>query len=166
MKTQVWICLLLSLPGAGLAQSTLTLHYDAPAKAWTEALPIGNGRIGAMVFGGVDEELLQLNEATLWSGGPVQKNVNPRAHEFLAPARAALARGEYGRAGDLVKNMQGYFSQSYLPLGDLLLEHDTGAGDVSKYRRELDLRSAVARRNSARAACDIDARRSHPRRAN
>jgi alpha-L-fucosidase 2 len=134
---------LLGFPLASLAQSPLTLHYDAPAKAWTEALPIGNGRLGAMVFGGVDEELLQLNEATLWSGGPVQKNVNPRAHEFLAPARAALARGEYGRAGDLVKNMQGYFSQSYLPLGDLLLEQDTGAGGVSGYRRELDLRTAV-----------------------
>jgi alpha-L-fucosidase 2 len=143
MKIRIWICVLLSLPVAGLAQSPFTLHYDAPAKAWTEALPIGNGRIGAMVFGGVDEELLQLNEATLWSGGPVQKNVNPRAYEFLAPARAALARGEYARAGDLVKNMQGHFSQSYLPLGDLLLTQHTGAGDVSNYRRELDLRSAV-----------------------
>jgi alpha-L-fucosidase 2 len=138
-----WICFLLSLPGAVLAQSALTLHYDAPAKAWTEALPIGNGRMGAMVFGGVSDELMQLNEATLWSGGPVQVNVNPRAHEFLAPARAALARGEYGRAGDLVKNMQGHFSQGYLPLGDLLLEQDTGAGEVTDYRRELDLRSAV-----------------------
>jgi alpha-L-fucosidase 2 len=133
----------LAVPLAGLAQSPLTLHYDAPAKSWTEALPIGNGRLGAMVFGGVGQELLQLNEATLWSGGPVQRNVNPRAHEFLAPARAALARGEYGRAGDLVKNMQGNFSQSYLPLGDLLLEHDTGAGEVADYRRELDLHSAV-----------------------
>jgi alpha-L-fucosidase 2 len=143
LKTRSWIWLLSWVPGVVLAQSALTLHYDAPAKAWTEALPIGNGRIGAMVFGGVNEELLQLNEATLWSGGPVQKNVNPRAHEFLAPARAALARGEYGRASDLVKNMQGYFSQGYLPLADLLLQQDTGSGDVSHYRRELDLRSAV-----------------------
>jgi alpha-L-fucosidase 2 len=53
LKTRVWICLLLGFPLASLAQSPLTLHYDAPAKAWTEALPIGNGRLGAMVFGGV-----------------------------------------------------------------------------------------------------------------
>jgi alpha-L-fucosidase 2 len=138
----VWACLLL-LPHAAFAQSTLSLHFDSPARSWTEALPIGNGRMGAMMFGGVDEELLQLNEATLWSGGPVQRNVNPRAHEFLAPARAALARGEYGRAGDLVKNMQGHFSQSYLPMGDFLLQQHTGTGEVSGYRRELDLRRAV-----------------------
>jgi alpha-L-fucosidase 2 len=143
VKTRAWICLLLSSPCAVLAQSALTLHYDGPAKAWTEALPIGNGRIGAMVFGGVNEDLLQINEATLWSGGPVQKNVNPRAYEFLLPARAALARGEYGRAGDLVKNMQGPFSQGYLPLGDVVLEQDSGSGNVSSYRRELDLRSAA-----------------------
>jgi alpha-L-fucosidase 2 len=96
-----------------------------------------------MIFGGVNEELLQLNEATLWSGGPVGDNVNPRAYEFLAPARAALTRGEYGRASDLVKNMQGNFSQSYLPLGDLVLQQVTGAGSID-YRRDLDLRSGVA----------------------
>jgi alpha-L-fucosidase 2 len=92
----------------------------------------------------VNEELLQLNEATLWSGGPVDDNVNPRAHEFLAPARAALTRGEYGLASDLVKNMQGHFTQSYLPLGDLVLQQNTGAGTSTDYRRDLDLRSGVA----------------------
>src|SRR5438552_10404408 len=96
-----------------------------------------------MVFGGVNHELIRLNEATLWSGGPVGENVNPGAFQFLAPARAALARGEYGRAGDLVKNMQGRYTQSYLPLGDLLLEQTTGAGQVTDYRRELNLRSGV-----------------------
>jgi alpha-L-fucosidase 2 len=97
-----------------------------------------------MIFGGVKEELIQLNEATLWSGGPVGENVNPNAYEFLAPARAALARGDYGRASDLVKHMQGRFSQGYLPLGDLALEQGTGAGTSTDYRRELDLRSGVA----------------------
>jgi len=97
-----------------------------------------------MIFRGVNEELLQLNEATLWSGGPVGENVNPNAYEFLAPARAALARGDYARASDLVKNMQGHFSQSYLPLGDLALQQSTGTGNSTDYRRELDLRSGVA----------------------
>ncbi|MEO8018308.1 MAG: glycoside hydrolase N-terminal domain-containing protein, partial [Pseudomonadota bacterium] len=81
-------------PGVGPSQAALTLHYDQPAAVWTEALPIGNGRLGAMVFGGVSDELIQLNEATLWSGGPITGNVNPNAFDFLAPARAALARGE------------------------------------------------------------------------
>jgi alpha-L-fucosidase 2 len=135
---------LLLCPGVTFGQSALTLHYEQPASAWTEALPIGNGRLGAMIFGGVQEELIQRNEATLWSGGPVPQHVNPRAHEFLAPARAALARGEYGRASDLIKNMQGYFTQSYLPLGDLVLQQTTGAGSSTEYRRELDLGSGLA----------------------
>lgn len=144
LKICAWSSVLLLCPGLSVGQSTLTLHYDQPASIWTEALPIGNGRLGAMIFGGVNEELLQLNEATLWSGGPVGENVNPRAYEFLAPARAALARGEYGRASDLVKNMQGHFSQSYLPLGDLVLQQTKGAGTSTDYRRELDFRSGLA----------------------
>jgi alpha-L-fucosidase 2 len=144
LKLYAWISVLVLWPGLTAAQAALTLHYDRPAGVWTEALPIGNGRLGAMIFGGIHEELLQLNEATLWSGGPVAEHVNPRAYEFLAPARAALERGEYGRASDLVKNMQGHFSQSYLPLGDLLLQQNTGAGANTDYRRELDLRSGIA----------------------
>ena len=58
-------------------QNDLRLWYKQPAAVWTEALPLGNGRLGAMVFGGVEEELIQLNEATLWSGGPVKTNINP-----------------------------------------------------------------------------------------
>src|SRR5882757_962245 len=120
------------------------LWYKNPAKVWTEALPIGNGRLGAMVFGGVNEELIQLNEATLWSGGPVGDNDNPKAYEFLAPARAALRRGEYGRAADLVKRMQGPYTQSYLPLGDLVIQQDTGRGNSTNYSRDLDIRSGLA----------------------
>ncbi len=62
------------------AQSPLKLWYNKPATQWVEALPLGNGHIGAMVFGGVNEELIQLNESTLYSGGPVKKNINPEAH--------------------------------------------------------------------------------------
>jgi alpha-L-fucosidase 2 len=123
----------------------LTLHYPKPASEWVEALPMGNGRLGAMVFGGVSEDLIQLNEATLWSGGPVDDNVNPKAYQFLAPARAALRRGEYGRAADLLRRMQGPYTQSYLPLGDLVIEQDTRAGNSTDYSRELDIRSGLAR---------------------
>src|SRR6478735_5399287 len=76
------------------AQPPQKLWYKKPAKVWTEALPVGNGRLGAMVFGGVSEELIQLNEATLWTGGPVRTNVNPNAYANLLLAREALFNGE------------------------------------------------------------------------
>jgi alpha-L-fucosidase 2 len=138
------IALLALCPTLSISQPALTLHYDKPASVWTEALPIGNGRLGAMVFGGVNEDLIQLNEATLWSGGPADDNVNPKAYEFLAPARAALRRGEYGRAADLVRHMQGPYTQSYLPLGDLVIQQDTGGGNSTHYNRDLGLRSGLA----------------------
>ena len=122
---------------------SLTLTYDKPATVWTEALPIGNGRFGAMVFGNPGDELIQLNEATLWSGGPVAKNVNPNAYEFLAPAREALRNGDYSGASNIVKNMQGLFTESYLPLGDLLIKQDF-SGVVTDYHRDLNIRDAVA----------------------
>ena len=68
---------------SGQGPSTLKLFYDKPASKWVEALPVGNGRIGAMIFGGVEEELLQLNESTLWSGGPVKASVHPEAYQYL-----------------------------------------------------------------------------------
>ena len=73
-----------------LAQENLKLWYTKPATVWTEALPVGNGRLGAMVFGGVEEELIQLNESTLWSGGPVKSGINPESAEHLAQVREAL----------------------------------------------------------------------------
>ena len=150
MKVCVRIALFALWPTLGVGQSALTLHYQRPASVWTEALPMGNGRLGAMVFGGINEELVQLNEATLWSGGPVEASVNPKAYEFLAPARAALRRGEYGRAADLVRRMQGPYTQSYLPLGDLVIHQDTGQGqgegksNSTDYSRDLDIRSGLA----------------------
>ena len=143
MKISRWLALFALYPAVGAGQAALTLHYDQPATVWTEALPIGNGRLGAMVFGGTGDELIQLNEATLWSGGPVIGNLNPSAFDFLAPARAALARGEYGRATDLLRRMQGRYGQSYLPLGDLVLKQELG-GASTNYRRELDLGSGIA----------------------
>ena len=96
-------------------QQDLKLHYAQPAVMWTEALPVGNGRLGAMVFGRVNEELIQLNEASLWSGGPVSKNTNPNAFGNLAPTREALVNGDYDKAYRLTKKMQGLYSESYMP---------------------------------------------------
>jgi alpha-L-fucosidase 2 len=144
VKICAWIVLLALCPTLSVGQPALTLHYHKPASVWTEALPMGNGRLGAMIFGGINEELIQLNEATLWSGGPAGENVNPKAYEFLAPARAALRRGEYGRAADLVRHMQGPYTQSYLPLGDLVIQQNTGQGNSTYYSRDLDIRSGLA----------------------
>ena len=81
------------------AQENLKLWYNNPAQVWVEALPVGNGRLGAMVFGRVDEELIQLNESTLWSGGPVSKSVNPTASSHLPAIRDALLKEEdYSKA--------------------------------------------------------------------
>jgi len=122
----------------------LKLQYDQPAVEWTEALPIGNGTLGAMVFGRVDSELIQLNEATLWSGGPVQKNVNPDAFKNLALIREALSKEDFEKAYQLTKNMQGAYSESFMPLGDLILKQDFGGKKPDFYKRNLDLQTGLA----------------------
>jgi alpha-L-fucosidase 2 len=125
--------------------AALKLWYNKPSAEWVEALPVGNGRIGAMVFGGVEEELLQLNESTLWSGGPVKKNVNPEAASYLPRVREALLKDEnYTEANLLTRKMQGLYSQSYLPMGDIMIRQDFKGKKPSAYYRDLDIRDAVA----------------------
>ena len=122
----------------------LTLWYAQPAAAWNEALPIGNGRLGAMVFGGVEQDRLQLNEDTLWSGGPHCYD-NPDAYGHLAEAREAIEQGEYDRAQAIAETMLGRpkYQQAYLPLGDLFLDFPKG-GKPSEYRRTLNMETAVS----------------------
>ncbi|WP_289661280.1 glycoside hydrolase family 95 protein [Flavobacterium panacagri] len=137
--------LLLILTGFSVfAQQDLKLQYKQPAVEWTEALPIGNGTLGAMVFGKVDSELIQLNEATLWSGGPVQKNVNPDAFKNLALIREALTKEDFEKAYALTKNMQGPYSESFMPLGDLILKQDFGGQKTENYNRSLELQTGLA----------------------
>ncbi|MBL0745422.1 glycoside hydrolase family 95 protein [Chryseolinea lacunae] len=133
-----WLC----TTGA-FAQSDLKLWYDAPARNWNEALPIGNGRLGAMVFGTVKEERIQLNEATLWSGGPVNTNPNPAAPTYIDDIRKALFSEDYKRAEELTKKVQGLFTESYEPLGDLILKYNV-EGEPTAYYRDLDISNAIA----------------------
>jgi alpha-L-fucosidase 2 len=127
--------------------SDLTLWYDKPAAQWIDALPIGNGRLGAMVFGGGEDsafnkELLQFNEDTLWSGKPRDGN-NSDAKNYLAPIRAAvLEQQNYHLADQLCHKMQGLFAESYQPCGNLRLEL-THSASSSNYRRQLDLDTAI-----------------------
>lgn len=121
----------------------LKLWYRQPAANWNEALPVGNGRIGAMVFGTVEEEKLQLNEAFLWSGGPSDGN-NPGARAMLPFVREALWKGEYMKADSLSRQMLGPYSARYLTLGNLLIKNTAQSNDVKNYERSLDLNKALA----------------------
>jgi alpha-L-fucosidase 2 len=121
----------------------LTLWYKEPADRWTDALPVGNGRLGAMVFGGVAVERIALNEDTLWSGAPRDWN-NPSAKDHLGVVRKLVIEGQdYQAADQECRKMQGPFNQAYEPLGDLLIEFEQG-DESTGYRRALDLDRAVS----------------------
>jgi alpha-L-fucosidase 2 len=130
------------------------LYYDRPAGTWLEALPLGNGRIGAMCFGGVGADRIGLNDETLWSGGPetarlLSEPLGAIGADAVQAVRAALAAGDIRRAHELAGGFHSGYSQAYLPLGDLLLDltvdgSTPAAGDVTQYRRQLDLDTATA----------------------
>ncbi|MDW7691209.1 glycoside hydrolase family 95 protein [Flammeovirgaceae bacterium SG7u.111] len=127
-------------------ESQLKLWYDAPAANWNEALPIGNGRLGAMVFGIPAQENIQLNENTLWSGGP-HRNDNPDAKEALAEIRQLLFEGNYMDAHKLANS--NFISKTshgmpYETVGNLRLEFDDHS-DFSNYYRDLDIENAIAK---------------------
>lgn len=123
----------------------LKLWYRRPATRWVEALPLGNGRLGAMVWGGIGHERLQLNEDTLYAGGPYDAN-NPDALAALPEVRRLIFAGQYAQAEALAnaKLMAKPIKQMpYQPLADLVLAF-RDVPDVSAYRRELDLDTAIA----------------------
>jgi alpha-L-fucosidase 2 len=133
-------------PGrAAETNSSLTLFYTNAATKWTEALPVGNGRLGAMIFGGVTREHLQLNESTLWAGGPYDPD-NTNAFEALPEVQRLVFEGKYDEAAKLIgeKMMAVPLRQMpYQTLGDLFLDFGTNAPEEN-YRRDLNLDTAVA----------------------
>ncbi|HEU5134257.1 MAG TPA: glycoside hydrolase family 95 protein, partial [Steroidobacteraceae bacterium] len=145
---------LMSLASLTHAQNANLLWYDKPATDWEkEALPIGNGRIGVMVFGGVEAERLQISEKSLWTGGPGTDG----GYDYGLPAdsKAGLMRsigkqlleGAQLPPEDVAKllgrKMHNY--GDYQSFGDLIIERETDGSEVSGYRRELDLDTAAAR---------------------
>jgi alpha-L-fucosidase 2 len=120
----------------------MKLQYKKPASVWTEALPIGNGRLGAMIFGGVEKERIALNEDTLWSGYPKDWN-NPGAKEALPRVRQLIKEGHYAEADVETKQMMGPYTQSYLPFGDLHLAFEHG-NKYESYHRTLDLENGLS----------------------
>lgn len=138
------MALALAVHGAEIP-TPLTLWYPQPAEKWTEALPVGNGKLGAMIFGGVSREHLQLNEGTLWAGGPYDPN-NTNALAALPTARQLTFDGKFEEAHKLIgeKMMAKPLRQmAYQTLGDLFLEFP-GADAAENYRRTLDLETATA----------------------
>ncbi len=124
---------------------SLNLWYDEPASAWTEALPIGNGRLAAMVYGGTEKETIQFNEETLWSGQP-HDYAHPGAYNYLKKIRELLWAGKQREAEELAN--QHFMSQPfgqlcYQPFGNILLEFPDHE-NASNYKRNLDLEDAVS----------------------
>lgn len=133
---------------------TNMLWYKEPAKEWTDSLPLGNGRIGAMVFGGVFNERIALNEDTLWSGYPVDKN-NPNAAKCLEHARKLAYEGKYEELSEYVEgNMLGDYTESYLPLGDLFLLFPESEDLAENYYRDLNMNNAIATTRFSLGDCE------------
>ncbi|KAI5314764.1 PREDICTED: alpha-L-fucosidase [Prunus dulcis] len=124
----------------------LKVTFSGPAKHWTDAIPIGNGRLGAMVWGGVASEKLQLNEDTLWTGTP-GNYTNPKAPEALTEVRKLVDSGKYVEATEAAVKLSGDPSDVYQLLGDINLEFDDSHLEYAEesYSRELDLDSATAK---------------------
>lgn len=138
------VLLFLSIPTKSFAQSDKVLWYNKPAKFFEETLVLGNGKLGASIFGGVKQEKIYLNDATLWSGEPVTENNNPETYKAVEEIRNALKREDYQLADKLQQKLQGPYSQSYMPLGTLKIDFENSES-FTDYYRELDIGKALAK---------------------
>ena len=129
---------------AAQTQAPMTLRYDRTARVFRESLPIGNGKMGALIYGGTDDNVIFLNDITLWTGKPVDKDLDRDAHQWIPKIREALFSEDYRKADSLQRHVQGPNSQFYQPLATLHIRHLDAAG-ATGYYRELSLDSAIAR---------------------
>ncbi|SED52802.1 glycoside hydrolase family 95 protein [Ruania alba] len=120
------------------------LCYGTPAQHWMQAVPVGNGRLGAMVFGHPDSERIALNLDTLWSGGPRASGVADGPQTLRRVRDLLLEQGDHGGAGDASVVLQGPDPESYQPLGDLRLEFEESLLPGGEYERRLDLGTGAA----------------------
>lgn len=144
MKTYLFtlLSLLAALPAAAEAGEPMTLWYTQPARYFEEQLPIGNGKIGATVSGGVEDNLLYLNDITFWDGKPADPDMGQGKSQWIPRIREALYREDYRLADSLQHYVQGHSAAYYMPLATLHLR-DLGEGAVTGYRRSLSLDSAL-----------------------
>ena len=141
MKKFLFVILLLAI-SASYAQQEKIIWFDKPASFFEEAFPLGNGRMGAMIYGNPSNEKISLNEITLWGGYPKNPDMNPDASKYLPQIRQALFNEEYKKADSLIRFVQGYFSSSYAPFGNLSLKFNISG--VSQYKRSLDIENGIA----------------------
>ena len=143
MRTFLFISGLFCLSAtAQTSQAPMVLQYDQPATYFEESLPIGNGKLGALVYGGTDDNIIYLNDITFWTGKPVDRNLDADAHKWIPEIRKALFNEDYALADSLQLHVQGPNSQHFQPLGTLHIK-DLGLGEVSNYHRSLNLDSAI-----------------------
>src|SRR5579871_3352426 len=138
--------IILAVLPAVRADTSMLLWYKHPAEKWTEALPIGNGRLGAMIFGKVQDERIQLNESTVWSGER-RDRMNPKARQAVPEIRKLLFAGKVAEAQAMADQDMLAIPRRmpvYQPLGDLLLKF-SHPDTVYDYRRELDMDSGIVR---------------------
>ena len=125
-------------------QAPMTLHYNRQADYFEESLPIGNGKLGALIYGGTDDNIIYLNDITLWTGKPVDRDLDKDAHQWIPKIREALFQEDYQLADSLQLRVQGPNSQYFQPLGTLHIK-DLGLGAITDYQRSLSLDSSIAR---------------------
>ena len=143
MKQILYSLLAFTSLAASAQQPPMQLWYDQPATYFEESLPIGNGRLGALIYGNPDDDIIQLNDITLWSGKPIDRQEDAGASVWIPKIREALFREDYRAADALQLHVQGHNSCYYMPLGTLHIA-DLNEGEVSGYHRQLDLDSALA----------------------
>lgn len=135
---------LVAISATAQQQLPMKLWYKTPATYFEESMPIGNGRLGALVYGGTNDNIIYLNDITLWTGKPVDRDMDKEAHEWIPKIREALFNEDYKTADDLQHHVQGPNSQYYQPLATMHITDDA-SGEVSGYYRELNLDSAICR---------------------
>ena len=141
-KLLIFTFLTVALNASAQQQLPMRLQYDRAADYFEESLPIGNGKLGALVYGGVDDNVVFLNDITLWTGKPVDPRLGEGACKWIPKIREALFAENYAKADSLQLHVQGPNSQFYQPLATLHI-HDLTEGDVSGYHRQLDIDSAI-----------------------
>ena len=123
----------------------MKLHYDRPAEYFEEALVIGNGTMGATLYGGVKKDKISFNDITLWTGEPESENSSPDAFNVIPEIRALLDNEDYQGADKAQYKVQGHYSENYQPLGTLTIEYLDDTAGISDYHRWLDIGNATAR---------------------
>lgn len=145
MRMFVFSALLLANSLPGLAQDKLpfNLWYTKPATVFEESLPIGNGKLGALIYGGANNDSIYLNDITLWTGKPVDRQEGGEAYKWIPKIREALFREDYKAADSLQLHVQGHNSEYYQPLAIINIK-DQNPGQATRYYRQLSLDSAIA----------------------